>query len=112
MISLGSGLFSEAIPMQEYFECILQREVSSFSYQDNSAVIHTKETGYSAKLRHLKKVFKLNIGSIHEFFSENEIALLLCMRTSLQRADPFAKPLRVAKWAEALEQMNLLTAKH
>eukprot|EP00435_Cladocopium_sp_Y103_P014697 s1958_g3.t1 len=93
MISLGSGLFSEAIPMQEYFECILQREVSLFSYQDNSAVIQIVETGYSAKLRHLKKVFKLNIGSIHEFFCENETALLLYIKTSLQRADPFTKPL-------------------
>ena len=112
MISLGSGLFSEAIPMQEYFECILQREVSLFSYQDNSAVIQIVESGYSAKLRHLKKVFKLNIGSIHEFFSENEYVLLLYIKTSLQRADPFTKPLPVAKWAEALDQMNLQITVH
>lgn len=45
MISLGPGLFSEAIPMHEYFERILQREVSSFSYQDNSAGIQIVETG-------------------------------------------------------------------
>ena len=108
MISLGSGLFTEAIPMQEFFECVLQREVPLFSFQDNSAVIQIVESGYSPKLRHLKKVFKLNIGSIHEFFKDNEAATLLYIKTSLQRADPFTKLLAVAKWNDALKQIQII----
>lgn len=87
MISLGAGLFSETIPMQELLECVLQRNVGLFVYQDNSTVIQIVDSGYSPKLRHLKKVFKINIGSIHEFFYQNETSKLLYIKTALQRAD-------------------------
>ena len=107
MFSLGLGLFSEAIPMQEFLECVLQREIQMFGYQDNSAVIQIVDSGYSPKLRHFKKVFKINIGSIHEFFSENETAKLLYIKAAAQRAYPFMKPLPVAKWIGALQQMNV-----
>ena len=107
MISLGAGLFSETIPMQELLECVLQRNVGLFVYQDNSTVIQIVDSGYSPKLRHLKKVFKINIGSIHEFFYQNETSKLLYIKTALQRADSFTKPLAVAKWEEALNQMNI-----
>ena len=107
MVSLGSGLFSEAIPMQEFLECMLQREVDLVVFQDNSAVIQIVESGYSPKLWHLKKIFKINIGSIHEWFKDNSISRFLYIKTALQRADPFTKPLPVAKWLEALKQMNV-----
>ena len=107
MFSLGLGLFSEAIPKQEFLECVLQREIHMFGYQDNSAVIQIVDSGYSPKLRRFKKVFTINIGSIHEFFSENETGKLLYIKTAAQRADPFTKPLPVAKWIEALQQMNV-----
>lgn len=39
MISLGSGLFAEAIPMQEFLEQVFDRGVELRCYQDNAAVI-------------------------------------------------------------------------
>lgn len=78
-----------------------------FGYQGNSAVIQIVESGYSPKLRHFQKVLKINIGSIHEFFSENETAKLFYIKTAAQCADPFTKPLPVAKWIEDLQQMNV-----
>ena len=89
-------------------EGTLQREVDLVVFQDNSAVIQIVDSGYSPKLRRLKKVFKINIGSVHEWFKENTTSRLLFIKTALQRVDPFTKPLPVAKWLEALERMNVL----
>ena len=107
MVSLGAGLFLEALPMQELLETILGRQVELVCYQDNSAVIQIVAAGYSPKLRHLNKTFRINIGSIHEVFKENDDCLLLYIKTAMQRADPFTKPLPVAKWPEALQQLNV-----
>ena len=51
MISLGSGLFSEAIPMQEFLEQVFDRKVELRCYQDNAAVIQIVEAGYSPKFK-------------------------------------------------------------
>ena len=37
---------------------------------------------------------------------QSETAKLLYIKTAAQRADPFTIPLPVAKWIEALQQMN------
>ena len=55
MISLGSRLFAEAIPMQESLEQVFDRRVELRCYQDNAAVIQIVEAGYSPKLKHMKK---------------------------------------------------------
>ena len=64
MISLGSGLFAEAIPMQEFLEQVFDRRVELRCYQDNAAVIQIVEAGYSPKLKHMNKTFRTNLGSI------------------------------------------------
>ena len=107
MVSLGAGLFLEALPMQELLETVFGRQVELTCYQDNSAVIQIVAAGYSPKLRHLNKTFRINVGSIHEIFDENDDCLLLYIKTAMQRADPFTKPLPVAKWPEALRQLNV-----
>ena len=107
MVSLGAGLFLEALPMHELLETVFGRQVELVCYQDNPAVIQIVAAGYSLKLRHLNKTFRINIGSIYEVFKENDDCLLLYIKTAMQRADPFTKPLPVAKWTEALHQLNV-----
>ena len=107
MISLGSGLFAEAIPIQEFLEQVFNRRVGLRCYQDNAAVIQTVEAGYSPKLKHMNKTFRINLGSIYECFKEDETMKLLYIKTTSQRADPFTKPLPVAKWGEALDLMGV-----
>ena len=107
MVSLGAGLSLEALPMQELLETVFGRQVELVCYQDNSAVIQIVAAGYSPKLRHLNKTFRINIGSIHQVFKENDDCQLLYIKTAMQRADPFTKPLPVAKWPEALQQLNV-----
>ena len=110
MISLGSGLFSEDIPMQEFLEQVFDRRVEKRRYQDNAAVIQIVEAGHSSKLKHMNKTFRINLGSIYECFTEDEMMKLLYIETTSQRADPFTKPLPVAKWGETLELMGARTA--
>ena len=45
----------------------------------------------------MNKTFRINLGSICECFKEDEMMELLYIITTLQRADPFTKPLQVAK---------------
>ena len=51
----------------------------------------------------MNKTFRANLGSLYECFKEDEMTKLLYIKTTSQRADPFTKPLPVARWGEALE---------
>ena len=76
----GSGLFSEALPMQEFLEQVFDRKVELRCYQDNAAVIQIVEAGYSPKLKHMNKTFRINLGSIYECFKEDEMMKLLYIK--------------------------------
>ena len=70
-------------------------------------MIQIFEAGYSPKLKHMSKTFRINLGSIYECFKEDEMMKLLYIKTTSQRSDPFIKPLPVAKWGEALDLMGV-----
>ena len=72
MISLGAGLFSEALPTQEFLEHIFDRPVVLECLQDNSAVIAIVAAGYSPKLRHMSKTQRIELGSIMKFLRKLE----------------------------------------
>ena len=55
----------------------------------------------------MNKTFRKDLGPIKECLKDNELAKLLYIKMALQRADPFTKALSVAKWMEALKQMNI-----
>ena len=107
MISLDSGAFGEGVPMQELFSLILDRPVELQCLQDNASVIQIVHNGYSPKLRHMKKIHKLNLASLYELFTEPDIKLQY-IKTSLQRADPYTKALEPCKWKDALELLNVI----
>ena len=75
MISLDSGVFGEAVPMQDLFDLILDRPVHLICQQDNAAVIQIVHGGYSAKLRHMRKIRKLNLSALYELFRDPAITL-------------------------------------
>ena len=100
MISLGLGLFGEALLAQGFLKLILDRQVTLECFQDNSAVIQIVATGYSPKLRHLTKTEKIELGSAYEVF-EDPSCKLLYIATDKQRADVFTKPL------PALDLLNI-----
>ena len=93
--------------MQDLFDLILDRPVHLICQQDNAAVIQIVHGGYSAKLRHMRKIHKLNLSALYELFRDPAITLQY-IKTALQRADPFTKALEPCKWMTALELMNIL----
>lgn len=93
--------------MKELFELIFQRQVKVIYFQDNTAIIQIIVSGYLPKLRYLNKICRINISSIHEAFNEGDDLKLLCIKTLLQRADPFTKPLPVAQWEHTLKILNI-----
>ena len=60
----------------------------------------------SPKLRHMKKVHKLNLSSLYEVFEGPNVKLQY-VKTALQRADPFTKAVEQCKWPNALELMSI-----
>ena len=99
-------MFGEAIPMQDLFDLVLNRPINLVCQQDNSSVIQIVHGGYSAKLRHLKKLHKLNLSALYELFNDPQIVLHY-IKTALQRADPFTKALEPCKWKAALELFHV-----
>ena len=106
IISLDSGLFGEGIPMQCLFETILNRPIHLVCQQDNASVIQIVHGGYSAKLRHLKKVHKLNLSALYEAFDFPDV-FLQYVKSASQRADPFTKALEPCKWPAALDLLHI-----
>ena len=106
MISLGAGLFSEALPTQEFLEHIFDRPVVLECLRDNSAVIAIVAAGYSPKLRHMSKTQRIELGSIYEVFEEAG-TVLLYIKTDKQRADPLTKNLLPQAWPEALKLLGI-----
>ena len=68
-------------------------------YQDNASVIQIIKAGFSPKLRHMKKVHKLNF--------ECPDVLIIYIKTSMQGADPFTKALAPNQWDAALKLMSI-----
>ena len=106
MVSLSHGVFSEALPAQEFAETIVGKEVPLICLQDNAAVIQIVHSGYSPKLRHVSKTHRINLSSLYEVF-ESPYARLQYINTEQQRADVFTKALAPAKFPAALDLLRM-----
>ena len=106
IISLATSLFSEALPMLDLWDTLLGRHVQLVVMEDNQATMKIAKRGYSSKLRHVQRVHKVNISSIAEVLSSEEVSIEYCP-TDLQSADVFTKALTPAKWDNALDLLGI-----
>ena len=74
--------------------------------QDNSTVITILKAGYSAKLRHMPRVHRVNVASVSERLSEPNVQITFCP-TKEQRANGFTKVISPQEWSAMLEQLCL-----
>ena len=95
--------------MQSLFETVLNRPNNLICQQNNSAIIQIVHSGYSPKLRHMRKFHKLNLAVLYEVFSDPRVRLQY-IRSLLQCADPFIKALESCKWADAHSLMHIKAA--
>ena len=106
IISLSSGVFGEALPMQEFMEKVLGREVTLQWHQDKSAVIQIVHAGYSPKLRHVSKTHRIDLSSLYQVF-EDLFVRLTYINTDKQCADIFTKALSPSKFPAALQLLQM-----
>ncbi|CAE6924534.1 unnamed protein product [Symbiodinium sp. CCMP2592] len=68
MIALATPMFSETENLQTFLEVLLDAAVSVSYQQDNETVLAVLKAGYSAKLRHMNRVHRVNVASVCERF--------------------------------------------
>ena len=73
--------------------------------EDSEACAKVVSTGYSRKLRHLKRTYKVNIAAVKEQLDRKD-ALLELVNASRQKADMFTKALQSAKRPSAMELLG------
>jgi len=103
---MASAVFSEAIPVLQLWETVLERPVDLIIHEDNQATILVVERGYSSKLRHITRTHKINLGSLSELLQDNGIKLQY-VESAKQAADIFTKALEPIKWPNATELLNI-----
>ena len=105
-MSLAYSFFSEALPALSLWEKLLDRTVELHCLQDNEATVKVLENGWSAKLRHVLRTHKVNLGSLSEQFEEDNIHLDP-VGTKEQAADVFTKNLQPSVWQAALKMLHM-----
>ena len=102
-------MFREALPAMDFWDTVLRRGVTCVTREDNEATIKVVKKGYSAKLRHVTRTHKVNLGSLYEVFrgDDHEIKHV---GTNEQSADIFTKGLEPAKWDNAISLLNMKMA--
>ena len=90
--------------MAELFSTLLQRSVLFRIREDNEACPKVFTPGYSKKLRHLKRVHKINLASVKEQLDRDDTELML-VGTKYQKADIFTKALSGTLWLAALSML-------
>ena len=105
-VALANSLFEDAIPLAELFSTLLERNVLLRIREDNEACAKVCAAGYSKKLRHLKRVHRINLASVKEQLDREDTELML-VGTKYQRADIFTKALAGPLWGPALLMLGI-----
>ena len=106
IVSLAHSLFQEGLPALQLWQTLLGHEVKLVIHEDNQATILVARKGYSPKLRHIQRTHKVNLGSIAEQLSEEDVELTY-VETTWQAADIFTKALPPQKWDNALKLLGM-----
>ena len=106
IISMATGMFSEALNLQTFLEYLTQKPIQLVFHQDNEAVLKILRNKYSAKLRHMNRVHKVNVASLCEILEQDDVTAIYCP-TAEQRANGFTKIIPPYEWNATTEQMCL-----
>eukprot|EP00971_Amphidinium_carterae_P005978 117801-Amphidinium_carterae.1 len=77
-------------------------------YEDNKQTISAVRRGYSKKLRHLPRVHKISVGTLHELLDGDQpIGELKYHPTATHKADMFTKCLKPIMFQSALDRITM-----
>ena len=108
VIAMATAVFSEALPVMQLWETILERKIETIVCEDNQATIQVVQRGYSQKLRHISRTHKVNLGSLAEVFQDSHTKLRYT-ESSKQCADIFTKALEPHAWDNAIGLLEMKT---
>ena len=106
IISMATGMFGEVLNLQTFLEYLMQKPIELLFHQDNDAVLKILKNKYSAKLRHMNRVHKVNVASLCEVLEQEGITAIYCP-TADQRANGFTKIIPPHEWKATTTQMCL-----
>jgi hypothetical protein len=99
---LSTALFGEAISLLAVCQRVIDPGFILKCFEDNQAVMSIIAKGYCPRLKHLAKFHRINVVSICEAFSAEDI-LIQYIQTSHQKGDVMNKALPVSMWSGVLD---------
>ena len=109
LISMASAMFSEVINLQTFLGAAFKTPVPVVFHQDNEAALAILKIGYSAKLRHLGRVHRVNVASMSEILDQEHFSAEY-IKSKDQLANGLTKIIPPAEWPEMLVQLCLSDA--
>ena len=106
IISMATGMFGEVLNLQTFIEYLMQKPIQLVFHQDNDAVLKILKNKYSAKLKHMNRVHKVNVASLCEALEQEGVTAIYCP-TAEQRANGFTKIIPPHEWKATTAQMCL-----
>eukprot|EP00971_Amphidinium_carterae_P068032 1346581-Amphidinium_carterae.3 len=98
-LSHALSLREEGIPLVQIVSEVLGHDVELTCYEDNSQAIQAVKRGYSKKLRHLPRIHRICLGSLHELLSSDDrIGSLVYHPSSDHKADLFTKSMECVRF--------------
>eukprot|EP00971_Amphidinium_carterae_P349384 6490992-Amphidinium_carterae.1 len=108
IIALNNGIREEGIPLHELVVAIVGKSVRMVCREDNTQAIAAVQRGYSKKLRHLPRIYRISIGALSEMLhGPQRVGDLEYHETCTHRADVFTKPLERFKFQQACNWLGL-----
>ena len=106
-VALNFVLFEEGLPLLELFKVLFGPDVKLKVREDNEATAKVVTTGYSKKLRYLKRTQKISLSSLAEELNKDDVSLAL-VRSLEQKADVFTKAVAGGLWANAMKLLEIV----
>ena len=75
---MASALFGETLNIQTTLSLLLQKPAPEVFHQDNEALTKILRTGYSAKLRHMGRVHRIDVTFMADVLAEDDVSCEYC----------------------------------
>ena len=107
LIAFAGVLFGEALNLHTMAEHVSEQAIPIKFEQDNQAAIAVLQAGYSAKLRHVGRVHRVDIASIHEQLVDETFLLEYC-ESKVQSANGLTKIINGVEWHMTMQQFCIV----
>ena len=111
MVAGKHGVLYELLPVLDLCDRVLRKGYKAQFHEDNTAMIRVLRTGRNPTMRHLERVHRVHVASLHEKFAEDNMCIFYEDSNSMA-ADIYTKGFTSpTKWLSALRLINIFTIK-